>query len=220
MKKTLRRSTDQEWTTQKKAGTLALLVTAGIGTYIFPFLLLDLAGEANGHRDGAAAHFWEEWALGLVVLGPSLFTTTFLAMASQQPKSARMGVRVFTVVMFAVVYWLLLSGNPTSRTSIMLGMIGVLYTVFADAFTPDSSVKATTNDEQTEDYDSAEHVAMPQKPVVATVPASLKPESETSKASIPLTLVMLVVVPAVAIALDVRDLAVRNASGAVKKSRR
>lgn len=219
VKKTIRRNTGQGWTKPKIAGTWGLPVVAVLGTCVAPFFLLHMAGDANGHGNRDAAAFWEDWSLGLVVLGPSLFATSVLAMASQQPKLVRRFIRAAIVVAFALIYWLQLSISSKIHTSIMLGMIGVLYTVFADEFTPDSSGKAKIDLEPTEDDDSTETVAMPEKPVVAAVPASLKPGSETSKVGISLTPVVLLIVPVVAIVLDLRDLAVRNWRGASRKSR-
>jgi hypothetical protein len=219
VKKTVRRNTGQGWTRPKIAGTIFLLVAGFIGTYFVPFRLLDMAGEANGHGNRETADFWEEWSLGLVVLGPSLFTTSFLAMASQKTKRTRMGVRCAAAAFFGGVYYAISLIGPEIHTSVLLGAIGVVYTLFADVFTPESSGTATIDDGPTEDDEPAEIVAMPAKPLVAAVPASLKPASETSKVGIPLTPVVLLIVPVVAIVLDLRDLAVRNWRGASRKSR-
>lgn len=218
MKKTVRRNTGQGWTTPKIVGTAVLPVAAVIGTYFLPLHLLGVAGEANAHREREMADFWEEWSLGLVVLGPTLLTTSFLAMASQSSKLRRVWVRIGTLVFFAGVYSQLWAVGTEIHISVMLGIIGVVYAVCADAFTPDSSGKATIDDEPTEDDESTETVAKHEKPVVA-VPASLRPGSETAKVGIPLMPVVLLIVPVVAIVLDLRDLAVRNWRGASRKSR-
>lgn len=181
VKKTVRRNTGQGWTKPKIAGTIVLLVAAVIGTYFLPLHFLNVAGEANGHGDRATADFWEEWSLGLVVLGPTLFTTSFLAMASQLSKLSRVLVRIAAFALFAGVYSQLWGVGSKIHISVMLGIIGVIYTVCADAFTPDSSGKETIDavptedDEPVEDDKSTETVAKPEKPVVAAVPASLKP---------------------------------------------
>ena len=180
VKRTVIRKAGQGWTKPKTAGTIVLLVAAVIGSYFLPLQFLNLAGEASGHGDKATADLWEEWSLGLVVLGPTLFTTSFLAMASQQSKLSRALVRVAALALFAGVYSQLFLVGPKIHISVMLGVIGVVYTVVADAFTPDSSGNAEIDKELATEDQSPETGTEPRGPEAA-VPASPQSRGDTSE---------------------------------------
>lgn len=218
MKETLKLSTSQGWTKTKLVGTLVLLAAAVGATLFLPIEFLDWATEAIGRDDGKSA-FWKEWSFGLVVLGPSLFTASFLAMASQQPKGARWMVRGFSFALTLGIYWRLFEIEEL-RTSILVGSVGVVYSLLADGFTPSSSGSAATDNEAPESGESTKAVAEPDKPTATADSVSLKPRSEAPRVDSPLTLLLLLIAPVVALVLDVRDLGIRHWSGTPTKSRR
>jgi hypothetical protein len=182
-----RRNINQKWPVWKTVGTLGLLLVAGIAGFVLPFVFLGWAGDASGRGDTEGADFWKEWSFGLVSLGPALFTTSFLAMASQLPAAPRWLVRGLAVVVSGGVLWGLYEIGPEIQISVLLSALGVLYTLAADAFTPDSSDPAEidrgsedTAAEARSDNQSEETSGKTEAAETSVVSTSREPRGETS----------------------------------------
>ncbi|MEC5182556.1 hypothetical protein [Arthrobacter sp. CG_A4] len=121
----------------------------------------------NG-RDHAWADRWEELSFGVVALGPTLFVTSFLAMASQMVPRDRWIIRVLAVLVGGGILVGLYTVSPKIHVAIVLSLVGILYSLGADIFTPDDSDKPKRdNDSQIPAAD------------VSVASAELEPRGET-----------------------------------------
>lgn len=140
-------------------------------------------------------------------------------MSSQfPPKPRRAAGRWIIALRFAIC--VLLSVFLTELViSAWLSFLGVVYSVLADGFTPNSPVKDCHQPE--EGGGPQKSVADPRELGAAdAVPVTFKYPGESSRACSHLVLAMLAVMPAVAIILDSRDFAVRKLAGVARGSRR
>lgn len=136
MKNTIARNSDDGWTSRRKFGILVMLIIAAIAAYVLPLILLLRAAESAGGE--SPANHLEQLSLGLVALGPSLFTTTFLAMSSQFRKVDRWGGRAAATVWNALVHSALFIWVPQLGFSLWLSVGGVVFAIIVDGLTPTS----------------------------------------------------------------------------------
>lgn len=211
-------NTEQTWPAWKKGAQIGLLAAGFLATFGLPIFLLHLATDAL-YDNRALADQYSAWSYGLVLLGPGLFVTSLLAMGSTLPALWRYVSRILAAGLAIYIYIQLGQVGKDFFIPVVLGILSVVYCWLADAFTPNSSGGEKIDDDSTEDDESVEAVVETEKPEASATSASLMPRSQASQVGSLLTPVVLLVVPVVAIVLDVRDLAVRNWRGATRKSR-
>ena len=125
MKDMAKSSGEQKWPTWKKVAIFVQLGVAVIGTWALPISFLKWAEVSLAGGDRAWAGRWEELSYGVVALGPTLFVTSFLAMASQFLRFDRWVVRVGAVLLAAFILVLLLPVGPKIHISLALSLVGV-----------------------------------------------------------------------------------------------
>lgn len=240
MKETYKIGTGQGWTKPKKVVSLVLVIAAVLGTLFLPIMMLDWASAALERPDDVKAAFWTNWSFGLVVLGPSLFTASLLAMASQRANGERWLVRGFAAALTFGIY-LRLYELQELQTSIWVGTAGVVYSLIADGLTPGSSGSAADDTKSPASGEPAKAVVEADRPAGTTTSGStevrgtaqaagasesgatagavaFKPWSQASVLGLVFALLMASAMSVVALILDLFDLGVR--SWAASKSRR
>lgn len=136
--KTVRNNTEQKWPTWMKVVQYALLGVGVLATLALPIYLLSLASNVRTDNPTLAQQY-STWSSGLVVLGPSFFMTSFLAMGSKLPLLARVVIGVLGLCLASYIYYQLWRIGEEFYIPAVLGIAGVLYCLVADIFTPDSA---------------------------------------------------------------------------------
>ncbi|MDJ0356049.1 hypothetical protein [Paenarthrobacter sp. PH39-S1] len=175
MQETDRTNTNQKWRAWKTAGTVVLLVAAVIATFVLPFVFLGLADDALDRHDMAGAARWEEWSYGVIALGPSLFLTSFLAIASQFLPVERWLIRVLAFVLSGGILWGIYATSPKIHLTVLLSLVGVVYSVVADICAPNSSGKAKSADDSADGGGPEEAASKAEATRASVVSASLEP---------------------------------------------
>ncbi len=118
------------------------LLGAGlVATLALPIYLLHLATNALADNKSLADQY-SAWSSALVALGPSLYTTSLLAMFSRLPLFARIGFSLIAPALAVYSYVQLWQIGKDFYIPMVLGIAGVIYCVLADLFTPVSPPKA------------------------------------------------------------------------------
>jgi hypothetical protein len=86
---------------------------------------------------------YSAWSSSLVVLGPSLFMTSLLAMSSKRQLHERVLIGFAGFVPAVPIYWQLASIGEEFHIPVVLGIAGVLYCLVADIFTPDRAYESS-----------------------------------------------------------------------------
>lgn len=89
------------------------------------------------------AALMSEWSDGLIVLGPSLFMTSILAISNTRTRLMRLWIGGGVLMATAGLYVLLAVNAPALWISSILGFAGVLYCFLADQFAPSNKGDAT-----------------------------------------------------------------------------
>ncbi len=181
MQETDRTNTDQKWRAWKTAGTVVLLAAAGIATFVLPFVFLGLANDALDRHDMEGAARWEEWSYGVIALGPSLFLTSFLAIASQFLPVERWLIRVCAFVLSGGILWGIYATSPKIHIAVLLSLVGVVYSVVADICAPNSSGKAKSDDDSTDGDEPEEPASKTEAAQTSVVAARWSPGCEASQ---------------------------------------
>lgn len=120
-----------------------LLGVGVLATLVLPNILLFVASNALTD-DPTLAEQYSTWSSGLVVLGPSFFMTSLLAMGSQLSLSARVVIGFLGFGLAVYIYWQLALIGEEFYIPVVLGIAGVLYCLVADIFTPDRAYENST----------------------------------------------------------------------------
>ncbi|MBT2565903.1 hypothetical protein J7I84_05210 [Arthrobacter sp. ISL-85] len=157
MSETAISNTEQTWPTWKKGVQIGLLTAGFLATFGLPIFLLHLASDAL--RDNrVAADQYSAWSYGLVLLGPGLFVTSLLAMASALPKVWRTLSGLLAAGLAIYIYVQLGQLGKDFFIPVALGIVSVVYCLLADAFTPngpDSPEPAAAPGEDSPEPDAA-----------------------------------------------------------------
>lgn len=138
MSKAARSNTDQ-WPLWMKRVQYILLAVGVFATLVLPIRLLDMASDARTDGKLALAEQYSTWSSSLVILGPSFFTTSLLAMGSKLPLRARVVIGLLAFCLAVYIYYQLGRIGEEFHIPVILGIAGVLYCLVADIFTPNSA---------------------------------------------------------------------------------